>query len=44
MYEFHGNKQRYFDMTHQVTVGHIIPFTEQLVVSCRYDRFGNWLR
>lgn len=29
MYEFHGNKQRYFDMTHQVTVGHIIPFLQQ---------------
>ena len=28
MYEFHGNKQRYFDMTHQVTVGHIIPFLQ----------------
>ena len=28
MYEFHGNKQRYFDMTHQVTVGHIRPFLQ----------------
>ena len=26
MYEFHGDKRRYFDMTHKVTVGHIIPF------------------
>jgi SAM-dependent methyltransferase len=28
MYEFHGDKRRYFDMTHKVTVGHIIPFLQ----------------
>ena len=28
MYEFHGDKKRYFDMTHQVTVGHILPFIQ----------------
>jgi SAM-dependent methyltransferase len=26
MYEFHGDKKRYFDMTFEVTKGHIIPF------------------
>ncbi|MFZ9754452.1 MAG: class I SAM-dependent methyltransferase, partial [Bacteroidia bacterium] len=26
MYEFHGDKRYYFDMTKKVTVGHIIPF------------------
>jgi SAM-dependent methyltransferase len=29
MYEFHGDKRRYFDMTYRVTVGHIIPFLQQ---------------
>lgn len=29
MYEFHGDKRYYFDMTHKVTVGHIIPFIKQ---------------
>ncbi len=29
MYEFHGDKRYYFDMTHKVTVGHIIPFIQE---------------
>lgn len=29
MYEFHGDKKYYFDMTHKVTVGHIIPFIKE---------------
>ena len=29
MYEFHGNKKYYFDMTRQVTVGHILPYIQQ---------------
>jgi SAM-dependent methyltransferase len=29
MYEFHGDKRRYFDMTFNVTVGHIIPFLKE---------------
>ena len=29
MYEFHGDKKRYFDMTYRVTKEHIIPFLEQ---------------
>lgn len=29
MYEFHGNKKYYFDMTHRVTVGHILPYIQQ---------------
>lgn len=29
MYEFHGDKRYYFDMTHKVTVGHIIPFIKE---------------
>ncbi len=29
MYEFHGDKRYYFEMTHKVTVGHIIPFIKQ---------------
>ena len=29
MYEFHGNKKYYFDMTHKVTVGHILPYIQQ---------------
>lgn len=28
MYEFHGDKRYYFDMTYKVTVGHILPFIE----------------
>lgn len=29
MYEFHGDKKRYFDMTFRVTRDHIIPFIEE---------------
>lgn len=29
MYEFHGDKSRYFDMTRKVTEGHIIPFLKE---------------
>lgn len=29
MYEFHGDKARYFDMTLKVTEGHIIPFLKE---------------
>lgn len=32
MYEFHGDKRYYFDMTKKVTVGHILPFIEQQAV------------
>lgn len=31
MYEFHGDKKRYFDMTYRVTRDHIIPFIEQSI-------------
>jgi len=31
MYEFHGDKRRYFDMTYQVTRDHIIPFIEKVM-------------
>jgi len=29
MYEFHGDKKRYFDMTYRVTKEHIIPYLER---------------
>jgi len=29
MHEFHGDKRYYFDMTHKVTVSHIVPFIKQ---------------
>jgi len=29
MYEFHGDKRYYFDMTHKVTVGHVLPFIKE---------------
>lgn len=29
MYEFHGDKSRYFEMTRKVTEGHIIPFLKE---------------
>lgn len=28
MYEFHGDKRRYFDMTYEVTKNHIVPYIE----------------
>ena len=31
MYEFHGDKKRYFDMTYTVTKNHIIPYIEKSV-------------
>jgi SAM-dependent methyltransferase len=31
MYEFHGDKKRYFDMTYRVTRDHILPFIEQSI-------------
>ena len=29
MYEFHGDKKYYFDMTYRVTRDHIIPFIKE---------------
>ena len=28
MYEFHGDKRRYFDMTYEVTKNHIVPYID----------------
>jgi len=38
MYEFHSDKDRYFDMQYQVTKAHILPFLQQHAPGKRWNR------
>ena len=41
MYDFHGNKSRYFDIQSWVTEKYIIPFLHlPMTQSCMYLRWG----
>ena len=38
MYEFHGDKERYFDIQYRVTKEYILPFINNIVPGKKWDR------